>query len=73
MSEMLILIERCKRRQSAREAREQATGLIILLIIVLFCCWCVLPEEQPSAGHVDSQSVATVIMLGGGENHAPDR
>ena len=44
---MLIEIEHCKRRQSARKQREQAQGLIILLIVILFCLWCVHSGGKP--------------------------
>ncbi len=59
------------------------SDLLAVLAIVLFVVGMLIAghfakEEEDmiqaeKAAHVDAQSVATVIMLGGGENHAPDR
>ena len=51
---------------------------LILFVVGMLIAGHFAKEEEDmiqaeKAAHVDAQSVATVIMLGGGENHAPDR
>jgi CHASE3 domain sensor protein len=44
---MLIEIEHCKRRQSAKERRAAISGLIWLIIIIGTCIYCSLPGIRP--------------------------
>lgn len=46
---MLQTIEKQDRRENLKGARDQAAGLIMLLIIILFCIACVIPSTNKPA------------------------